>query len=193
MVKADEAAMILGKKIGLRAVEEADLPLLHTWANDAEIWRNLGGWRFPSNFSSIRQWFSGLHNDPLNHRWVIESLDERQVIGTANLVDLDWKNRNAFHGMLLGPTDMRGKGYGVDTVMTVMRYAFDELHLERLDGDIIEFNDASLRLYVGRCGWQEEGRRRRWHFREGRYWDKILVGVTREDYASLASATGYWN
>ena len=79
-----------------------------------------------------------------------------------------------------------------DTVMTVMRYAFEELHLERLDGDIIEHNEASVRLYVGRCGWKEEGRQRRWHFRQGRYWDKIIVGVTRDDYAELAATTGYW-
>jgi RimJ/RimL family protein N-acetyltransferase len=184
--------MILGKKVGLRAVEEQDLVLLHTWANDAEIWSHLGGWRFPSSFDSIQRWFAGLKDDQLNHRWVIETLDEPQVIGTANLVDLDWKNSHAFHGMMLGPMDQRGKGYGLDTVMAVMRYAFDELHLERLDSDIIEYNEASMRLYVGRCGWKEEGRRRRWHFRKGRYWDKIIVGVTRDDYAELAAASGYW-
>jgi RimJ/RimL family protein N-acetyltransferase len=185
--------MILGKMVGIRAVEEADLPLLHQWANDAEIWSNLGGWRFPSSFDSIRQWFAGLKNDPLNHRWVIETLDAPRVIGTANLVDIDWKNNHAFHGMMLGPLDLRGRGYGRDTVMAIMRYAFDELHLERLDGDIIEYNEASQRLYVGRCGWKVEGRQRRWHFRGGRYWDKIVVGVTREDYAALVAENRYWD
>jgi RimJ/RimL family protein N-acetyltransferase len=184
--------MILGKLVGLRAVEEEDLPLLHRWANDAELWSNLGGWRFPSSFDSIRQWFAGLKNDALNQRWVIETLDGGQVIGTANLVDIDWKNNHAFHGMMLGPVELRARGYGRDTVMAVMRYAFDELHLERLDGDIIEYNEASLRLYVGRCAWKEEGRQRRWHFRKGRYWDRILVGVTRDDYQALAAETGYW-
>jgi len=184
--------MIIGKKIGLRAVEESDLPLLHTWANDSEIWYNLGGWRFPSSMNSIRDWQSRLHTDPLNHRWVIQRLDRGDVIGTANLVDLDWKNRNAFHGMMLGPMDLRRKGYGLDTVMTLMRYVFDELQLERLDTDIIEYNAASIRLYIGRCGWTEEGRRRRWHFRKGQYWDKLIVGITRDDYAALISSTKYW-
>ncbi|HEX8569287.1 MAG TPA: GNAT family protein [Caulobacteraceae bacterium] len=184
---------IHGKRVVLRAIEEADLPLLHQWANDPEIWSNLGGWRFPSSYDSIRHWFSGLKNDQLNHRWAIETREDRQVIGTANLVDIDWKNNHAFHGMMLGPMDLRGKGYGLDTVMTVMRYAFDELHLERLDGDIIEYNEASHRLYVGKCGWKEEGRLRRWHFRKGRYWDKVVVGVTRDDYAELVRANGYWS
>jgi RimJ/RimL family protein N-acetyltransferase len=183
---------IPGNKVRLRAVEEADLPQLHVWANDEDLWANLGGWRFPSNFESLKAWFAGLASDPLNHRFVIETKEERQVIGTANLVSIDWKNRNATHGMLLGSADMRAKGYGLDTVMAVMRYAFDELNLERLDTDIIEYNAASLALYIGKCGWTEEGRMRRWHFRQGRYWDKVIVGVTRDDYAAIAKSTAYW-
>jgi RimJ/RimL family protein N-acetyltransferase len=183
---------IPGKKVRLRAVEESDLPLLHSWANDEALWANLGGWRFPTSFDSIKGWFAGLRGDSLNLRLVIEAIDDGQVIGTANLVDIDWKNNHAFHGMMLGPVDLRGKGYGFDTVMAVMRYAFDELHLERLDGDIIEYNEASYRLYVGKCGWKEEGRQRRWHFRQGRYWDKIIVGVTRDDYAEVVKTTSYW-
>ncbi len=183
---------IPGNKIRLRAVEEADLPLLHVWANDEQLWSNLGGWRFPSNFESIERWFAGLGTDPLNQRFVIETKDDARMIGTANLVGIDWKNRNATHGMLLGPVEQRRRGYGVDTVMAVMRYAFDELGLERLDTDIIEYNEASLGLYIGRCGWTEEGRLRRWHFRQGRQWDKVLVGVTRDDYAALVRANRYW-
>lgn len=173
---------IVGDRIVLRAIEEADLPQLHRWANDPEIWQNLGGWHFPSSFDSMKQWFAGLKNDPLNHRFAIETIADRQLIGTANLVSIDWKNNHAFHGMMLGPTAVRRQGYGRDTVTAIMRYAFDELHLERLDSDIIEYNEASLGLYVGACGWQVEGRQRRWHFRKGRYWDRILVGVTRDDY-----------
>lgn len=181
--------MIRGKRVQLRAVEEGDLPLLHAWANDADLWRNLGGWRFPSSLDSTKAWFAGLKSDNANHRWIIETLDEPQVIGTANLINIDWKNGVAFHGMMLGPMDLRGKGYGRDTVMAVMRYAFDELGLWRLDGDIIEDNAASHALYVGKCGWKEEGRQRGWHYRAGRRWDRILVGVTADDYRPLEP---YW-
>lgn len=184
---------IPGKLVRLRAVEEADLPLLHEWSNDEALWADLGGWRFPSSLDSARAWFAGLKADDANHRWVIETLAEGRAIGTANLVGIDWKNRHATHGMLLGPPDLRGKGYGRDVVMAAMRYAFDELGLERLDGDIIEFNEASHRLYVGKCGWKEEGRQRRWHYRQGQFWDRILVGVTREDYAALTETSGYWS
>ena len=183
---------IPGKKVRLRAIEEADLPLLHVWANDEALWANLGGWRFPSSFDSLRAWHTGLKSDLANHRWVIETLDGGKVVGTANLVGIDWKNGAAEHGMLLGQSATRRQGYGFDTVMAVMRYAFDELGLHRLDTDIIAYNEASLGLYIGKCGWKEEGRRRDWHFRQGRRWDKVLVGITRDEYRAVAKASLYW-
>jgi RimJ/RimL family protein N-acetyltransferase len=175
---------IRGERVLLRAIERADLPLLNTWANDPEIQQMLGGWHFPTSLQDQEAWFSSLSCNSLNQRFAVEA-DDLGLIGTANLVSIDWKNRTAFHGMLLGDTGQRGKGYGVDTIKTIMSYAFDELGLHRLDTDIIAYNDASLRVYIEKCGWKEEGRRTGWYFRGGRHWDKVLVGITRDRYHQL--------
>ena len=84
--------------------------------------------------------------------------------------------------MLLGDKDIRGKGYGRDTVFTIMKYAFEELGLNRLDGSMIEYNEASLKMYIEKCGWKREGIQRNWYFRKNRFWDRIIVGITKEDY-----------
>lgn len=182
---------IKGKKVFLRAIEEDDLPKLHEWGNDPNLWSMLGGWRFPSSFRQTRLWFEKLTSDPLNQRFAID-YPGTGLVGTANLVDIDWKNNNAFHGMMIGDPSMRGKGIGVDVIMATMRYAFDELHLRRLDGSMIAYNDASVAVYCGKCGWVVEGRQRDWYFRGGRYWDRIVVGVTSEDYARLIEKSDYW-
>jgi RimJ/RimL family protein N-acetyltransferase len=106
---------------------------------------------------------------------------------------IDWKNNHAWHGIVLGDKDIRGKGYGIDTVMATMRYAFDELHLERLDGSIIEYNKASYSFYCEKLGWKVEGTRRNYYYRKGRYWDQIVVGITRKDYEDLLQKTNYWD
>jgi RimJ/RimL family protein N-acetyltransferase len=128
----------------------------------------------------------------LNQRFAIEA-PTYGLVGTANLVNIDWKNNHAVHGMMLGNPDTRGKGLGVDAIMAIMRYAFDELHFARLDGSMIEYNTSSLRVYCDKCGWQVEGRQRSWYFRKGRYWDKIVVGVTRSDYDQQIKKTKYWD
>ena len=179
---------IRGDYVLLRAIEREDLPLLNRWANDPETQRMLGGWHFPTSLKDQEAWFSSLSCNSLNQRFAIEAGDIG-LIGTANLVSIDWKNRNAFHGMLLGDKNVRGKGYGVDTIKAIMRYAFDELGLHRLDTDIIAYNKSSLRAYIEKCGWVEEGRRTEWYFRNGRRWDKILVGITRERYSEIHQCT----
>lgn len=183
---------IKGKKVILRAIEESDLELLHKWANDPDIWYMLGGWHFPQSLDSTNNWFKQLKNDHLNHRFAIDTKDSG-LIGTANLVEIDWKNNHAFHGMMLGDKDIRGKGYGIDTIMAIMKYAFEELHLARLDGSMIEYNAISINIYCNKLAWKEEGRLRNWYFRKNRYWDKILVGITREDYFELVQKNNYWS
>lgn len=183
---------IKGKIVTLKAIEFDDLDLLNKWGNDPEIQYWLGGWHFPTNMNDMQKWYSNLSVTSLHQRFSIYT-DDLGLIGTANLVDIDWKNKNAFHGMLLGDKEIRGKGYAVDTVMAVMKYAFEELGLNRLDGSMIEYNIASLKMYLGKCGWKEEGRQKKWYFRKNKYWDKIMVGITKEDYLALISKNNYWD
>ena len=111
----------------------------------------------------------------------------------ANLVEINWKDRNAFHGMLLGEKDLRGKGYGVDTIMAISRYAFEELGLMRLDSTIISNNEASIAVYTKRCGWQIEGVKKNAYFRRNKWWNQLVIGITRDDYFNLLKDNNYWD
>lgn len=182
---------IRGKSVRLRAIEKADLALLHRWGNEPEVQYWLGGWHFPSSMDQMERWLERIQADSLNQRFAIQT-EEEGLIGTANLVDINWKDRNAFHGMLLGEKETRGKGYGVDTVMAMMRFAFEELRLERLDSSIIEYNVASIRLYCEKCGWETEGRKKNCYWRKNRFWDKFVIGITRDGYADVLKRTNYW-
>ena len=174
---------IHGDRILLRAIEESDLPQLHQWANDPEVWHLLDGWHFPSSSAFMREWFAGLNADHRHQRFAIE-VQDIGLTGTANLVQIDWKNRNAFHGIMIGDVRHRRQGYGSDTIRTIMRYAFEELNLHRLETAIIEYNHPSLHTYIDKLGWKKEGLSRQWYFRNNRYWDRILLGITRDDYRS---------
>jgi len=181
---------IKGKSVILRAVEEEDLPLLHKWANDPKIWYMLDGWKLPTNFASLKKWHEVATNDKDNLRLAIDTPD-MGIIGTINLTNIDWKNNHAFTGLILGDKDIRGKGYGVDAFMAIERYAFEELHFERLEGSVIEYNEVAYNFTL-KCGWKVEGRQRKHYFRKNRYWDRIVFGITREDYYECVKANNYW-
>ena len=183
---------IKGKLVLLRAIEKDDLTLMQQWANDVEIQYQLGGWHFPTNQEDQLRWFDSLNVNSSHQRFAV-TVERIGLIGTANLVDIDWKNKHAFHGIMLGDKTTHRKGYGVDAVMAIMRYTFDELGLERLDSSIIEYNKASLKMYLEKCGWKEEGVQRNWYFRKGEFWDRIMVGITRDDYHDVIKINNYWD
>lgn len=176
----------------LRAIEGRDLELLHKWANDPVTQDGIGEIHFPSSLDFHEAWFHNLKSDRLNQRFVVD-VPEIGVIGISSIVNIDWRNRHAWHGLVIGESSYRGKGYAIDAIMATMRYSFEELNLERLDGSMIEYNKLSIATYCGkRLGWIEEGRRRNYFFRKGRYWDQILVGITSKDYYELLEKTNYW-
>jgi len=175
---------ILGQKVTLRAIERSDLSLLQSWGNDQDIQFNLGSWHFPLSAEDLTRWFEGFRNDSCDQRFVIDT-EDHGPIGMTNLVSINWKDRNAFTGSVIGDTTMRRRGYGRDALQTLMRYAFEELGLERLDTTIIAHNVASLGLYTDACGWTEEGRKVRAFFRRDQYWDNVILGITRDQYRAL--------
>lgn len=183
---------ILGKKVTLRAIEEEDLIQLHKWANDPKTQDIIGNIHFPSSFEFQKTWFKNLQSDYLNQRFAVDTV-EQGIIGISSIMHIDWRNNHAWHGIMLGDKDIRGKGFGIDAVMTTMQYAFDEMHLERLDGSIIEYNQVSYKFYCEKLGWKEEGIRRNYYFRRGRYWDQIIVGITKDDYKELLEKNNYWD
>jgi RimJ/RimL family protein N-acetyltransferase len=183
---------IIGNKITLRSIELNDLDQLHIWANDPSTQDIIGNIHFPSSREYQNQWFDKLQNDDLNQRLAITT-DGDGLIGISSIMNIDWRNRHAWHGIVLGDKDIRGKGYGIDTVMTTMRYAFDEMNLERLDGSIIEYNTTSYSMYCNKLSWTEEGRKKNYYFRKGRYYDQIIVGITKNDYYELIKQNNYWN
>jgi RimJ/RimL family protein N-acetyltransferase len=178
---------IHAKRLLLRAIEREDLPQLNAWANDPEIQYNLGGWHFPTSTRDQEQWFASLHCQSVDQRFAVQRADG-VMLGTANLVSIDWKNRTAFEGLMLAPAYHR-MGYGTEIVLALMNYAFNELGLVRLDTDIIEYNEASLALHM-QCGWSVEGRKKKAYFRKGKHWDKVIVGVTRDDVEDTLRTSG---
>lgn len=184
---------IKGKLVTLRAIELDDLDLLVKWSNSPELWHNLVGWHFPYSKISTEAYIRNIdHASMKNQVFAIEANDIG-LIGTYSLTDIDWKNKSANNGIMLGDIDTRGKGYALDAAMTFMRYAFKELGLNRLGAEILEYNGSSLGLSTKKCGWQIEGTKAEATYRNGKYHDQVLIGITHQQYDEFMKNNNYWN
>lgn len=182
---------IKGKKVTLRAMEKQDCEMVREMFNDPEIENLVIGWAFPLSSYAQEKWFENHYADNTNFRFVIET-PEDGAVGIATLTNIDWKNRSADHGIKLAKKERRSKGIGTDAVMAIMRYAFDELQLHRLDSAWFKENIASKTMYT-KCGWVEEGVRREYIFKNGSYRDLVVVGILAEEYHDLVKRTHYWD
>lgn len=182
---------IKGKVVTLRAIEEKDMDLLKDMLNDSEIEKLVGGWAFPISSYQQRKWYEGSINNDKNVRLIIET-EEDGAIGLVTITNIDWKNRVAYHGIKLAKKKYRAKGIGTDAIMTSMRYIFDELQINRIESAIIEHNNISKKVYCEKCGWKIEGIQRNRIYKQGKYHNRIMIGILNEDYKELINNNNYW-
>lgn len=181
---------IKGNFVTLRAIENEDLELMREMLNEPEIENAVVGWAFPVSKYQQQKWYENNINNNTNLRFIIET-PENGAVGLATLTNIDWKNRSANHGIKLANRNNRGKGVGTDTVMAVMKYAFEELNLHRLNGSWLGKNIGSEKLYT-KCGWVVEGMQRQSVYKNGEFHNLMQVGILKSEYESIAKQLKYW-
>lgn len=178
-MQSNNVVFLSGNKTNLRPFSRADVPRILRWINDPDV-RQFVANSFPMTQKMEEDWVDGLGKDRNDVVLVIETKDGI-AIGSMGLHRIDWVNRVATTGALIGEKEYWGKGYGVDAKMALLDYAFNTLNLNRINSDVIAFNERSLN-YSLRCGYQIEGTKRQAIFRHGKYWDRIELGLLREDW-----------
>jgi RimJ/RimL family protein N-acetyltransferase len=104
-----------------------------------------------------------------------------RLIGTTGLHRLDVRNRHACFGITIGEQDARGKGHGTEATRLIVRHALETLNLNRVWLQVYEYNTRGIRTYE-KVGFRIEGRLRQDTFRDGRYWDTLVMGILREEW-----------
>lgn len=171
--------MLSGRLVHLRALEMGDLERCLGWINDPEVTRYLGSAaRYPISRADEEAWLSqAVHKTrPPEIVLAIDTLDEERHIGTIALSAIDGADRKASLGIMIGEKDCWSRGFGTDAILTLLRFAFGELNLNRVWLEVHEDNQRGIACYR-KCGFIEEGRLRQDRYRAGQYVDTLVMGV----------------
>lgn len=171
---------LVGKKTLLRAIEESDLEFLRDMINDPEVEKMVEGTSFPVSKQDQFKWYESLKNSENNLRCIIENGNE-EAVGYISLSNIDWKNRTSFLGFKIS-SKQRRQGYAKDSISTLIKYAFEELNLNRIESTIIEYNKPSLNLLTKKLDWMIEGNIRKSVFKNNKYNNQYLVSILKSDY-----------
>jgi RimJ/RimL family protein N-acetyltransferase len=155
---------------------------LRELANDPEVRENVVGWDWPLSDAGQQNWFAQSVSHPATKRFIVES-ETGQSIGLTGFWDIDWRNRTAMTAIKLGGTsEVRGRGYGVAAIHSIMEFGFMDAGFNRLHATILASNPRSIAAYVLKSGWTEEGRLRQHIWRNGGYVDLVQIGMLRSEF-----------
>ena len=177
--------MLEGVLVNLRAIERTDAEHVHRWRNDREVTYTLGR-RYMMPLPYVESWVEQFAATPggfENAHFTIETKDGR-VIGDTGLFGVSAENREAYLGMMIGEKDCWSRGYGSDALRTLLRFAFQEMNLNRVALHVFDFNPRAIASYR-KCGFAEEGRMRQAMYRDGEFHDIVMMGLLREEFEQL--------
>jgi len=178
--------MIYGERIRFRAPERADLPRFVAWINDPDVRRGVSLY-LPYSILDEEKWFEHMLSQPqYEHPLVIEVRQPGETeswipIGNIGFHELDWRNRNAEFGIMIGEKAYWNQGFGTEAVRLLLRHGFETLNLNRIFLRVFENNPGAIRAYE-KAGFIHEGRLRQAEFQEGKFLDILLMSVLRSEW-----------
>ncbi len=112
--------------------------------------------------------------------WIYKREELWRIIGSISLSNIV---RGAFQSCHLGyrlDRDEVNKGYMTEALARVIRYAFEDLRLHRIEANIMPRNAASLKV-VGKLGFESEGLARKYLRINGKWEDHIHMVLLNEE------------
>lgn len=183
---ADGVRRVDGEGVYLRAPEPRDYqewsavreasrafltPWEPTWASDET---SRGSFRY-----KLRRYVEDARDDKAYAMFVFRE-DDDVLVGGVTLSNVRrGVAQTASLGYWAGET-FAGKGYTTAAVCTVVRYAFDDLELHRVEAACQPDNIASRRV-LEKAGFTQEGAARAYLKINGGWRDHLLFGIVRPD------------
>lgn len=187
MIQDDRLPTLTSSRLRLRWLVEQDVADLFAIFSDPQVMRYWSSTPWADEAAGLemvesvqREFVAGSL-----YQWGVARRDDDRIIGTCTLVGIDVQNRRAEIGFALR-RDHWGSGYMLEATCALLRFAFDELALHRVEADVDPRNDASIRL-LERLGFQREGYlRERWLVGE-EINDTLFYGLLKREWqANLA-------
>ncbi len=179
--------MIKGKKINLRSLRKDDLPSVNRWRNNLQNRIFTQGYRGPVTMEVDSSWLDKVltNTDNRNIYFGIEKEPPDGLTGIIQLNEIDYISGVAACGILIGESEERGKGIGVEAVQALLFYAFFILNLRKVITYIAAFNKQAFKVQekVGKV--HKEGCLKAHYNYKGQYIDLHIQSFFREDFEFL--------
>ncbi|WP_196593109.1 GNAT family N-acetyltransferase [Pectinatus sottacetonis] len=143
----------------------------------------------PENAKYVIPYTRDVHMQTLNTKdaihIIIETIDTHEKVGFLMIAGLDNPAKEIeFTRIIL---DVKGKGYGHETLQMLKSWAFDDLKFHRAWLDCKDYNTRALHVYESE-GLVREGLIRETILTDGVYENLVILGILAREYFSSKKA-----
>jgi len=175
---------LVGKKLYLRSLEKTDLEGDYLrWLNDPQVTEFMASGSFPYSRERLEEYYKSMVASNDNVLLAIIDMKANKHIGNIRLGPIDWVNRVAPLGLMIGQASFWNRGYGAEVIRLSTGYAFTTLNMGKVKANVIATNEGSLKAFR-KAGFHEEGRAKNEFYRHGMYYDVVYLGITRDQFLS---------
>lgn len=170
------------ERLTIRLVERPDLPSLLAINSNDTVTRFLPyeSWKDMADAEAWHSRAEARHAAGEAGQFVIVLRASGRVIGTCLLFRFEEASARAEVGYVLGQ-EYWGAGYMLEAIKALVAFAFEQMHLRRLEAELDPRNVASAKL-LERLGFVKEGLlRQRWAMK-GEITDSSLYGLLRAEW-----------
>lgn len=183
--------VVCGISVNLRALREEDIEDYERWNKiELKAWEFDGPW-YDDDFSlfveSRKKWLKGEKKPP--YRFLeIETKDEIHI-GWVNVYHDVSDPHMTEIGIDIAEEKYWGQGLGEEVLTLWVDYLFKERGFQRLGFETWSGNPAMIRLGE-KVGFIEEGRIRRGCMVKGIFYDRVKMGILKEEFYKKDNSMG---
>ncbi len=177
-----------GVRVRLEPMTENHLAALEEIAYDDRIWRYMIVW--VKSHDDLREWLESALRDKAagsSLPWVTVLKSENRVIGSSRLFDLNLRHRTVELGHTWLAPQYHGAGLNAEAKLLQLRYAFDELGLNRV-GLKTHHDNLQSQAAMRKIGAVEEGTlRNHLIMPDGSARHSVYFSIIREEWPRVRS------
>lgn len=178
--------LLTGKLSYLRTFDDVHLndPSYMQWVRDYNVIKTLNKIDYlrPVSFEEVKRYCNNIAQSTTDMFFAVYESKANNFIGTLRVSKINWHNRVADIGIMIGSKGHWGKGIASDSIQIICRYLFDQCGLRKLTAGFMAVNPAMGKAF-SKVGFKIEGALREQDYFEGKYVDHIYMGCFSNEFS----------
>ena len=163
----------------IRSVTNDDIDMVFEWRNRDQIRKNMYNSEI-IGYDTHKKWFESILTSNNSQYFIYEQ--EKTPLGLVSFTNIDHENKHASWAFYSSDFSVRGVGSEMEKL--ALQHAFNNLGLNKLCCEVLDFNFPVVRFHQ-KHGFKIEGIKKQQYKRDNEYFDIYQLAILKKDYEKI--------